>query len=933
MAEVFISYSRRDKEFVKRLHTALSEQGRDTWVDWEDIPLTADWWQEIQQGIEAADTFVFILSPDSAASKVCGQEVEHAVAHNKRLVPIVHREGFQEQQVHPAIRKHNWLFFREQDEFDQAFAQLGQAIDLDIAYAHQHTRLLVRAKEWEAQERNPDLLVRGIELEAAIHWLTQNVHKQPKATLLQQEYVETSHRVERDRQLAEIKRQQMEIQQQRRWLAAVTCVSVMAIGAALIAFSQYREATRQKVNAQLRALSATAEGLLLLAHQDLDGLIGAVRGGQLLRQQGGWVDAETRLQTILTLQQALGQVREANRLEGHQFSVNDASFSPDGQTIASASDDKTVRLWNREGKFLKTWVAHEGGINALQFSPDGQTLATASSDGTVRLWNREGKLLQTLKGHQNKVRSVQFSPDGRSLLSAGDDQTLRLWNQNGQLLKTFAGHKGWVNQASFSPDGQRIVSASNDQTIRLWSRDGQLLRTLTGMGAEVRDARFSPDGQFLLASSVSGRVQRWSVAGKLLGSWGLPGMINAIRFSPKGQLAAIALEDGTVHFWQPNGKPPPPLQGHADRVNRASFSPDGRFIVTASTDNTLRLWNLTPAGRSPLTRLQSDLPNRARLSPDGQLLASVEAPGQSATDSLIPLQTRVRLRSLRGDDRGSIQVKGYKIDHVEFSPDGQTLATVGQATNLDNALAESGIVRRWGLDGNLIQTLPNLPQNLNLRFSPDGQTLILFADETVQLLSLQGGTTQILKGHSQMVWDASFSPDGQTLVSGGDDFILRWWNRQGQSLATLVGHTDRVTSVSFNPTGTVLLSTSSDGTLRLWNRSGPLLNPLRSHRGRVNAAQFSPDGSLIASAGEDSTVKLWGSRSGMLLKTLPATGDSVVRVQFSADGKNLFAISLSNQVQQWSLDLEASLKTACAWLQPYLTTNPGVSKADRDLCL
>lgn len=91
MTDVFISYSRRDKEFVFILQNALKAQNRETWVDWKDIPLSADWWAEIEAGIEATNTFVFVISPDSVVSKVCNQEIEHAVKNNKRLVPIVRR--------------------------------------------------------------------------------------------------------------------------------------------------------------------------------------------------------------------------------------------------------------------------------------------------------------------------------------------------------------------------------------------------------------------------------------------------------------------------------------------------------------------------------------------------------------------------------------------------------------------------------------------------------------------------------------------------------------------------------------------------------------------------------------------------------------------------------------------------------------------------
>lgn len=143
MAEVFISYSRKDKAFVQSLHAALQTQNRTTWVDWSNIPLTADWWQEIERGIEAADTFVVVLSLDAIASTICRKEIDHAIQHHKRLVPIVHRDDFSAKQAHEGLRKLNWLYFREQDDFTQAFAALLHAIDTDLEHVQQHTRLLV----------------------------------------------------------------------------------------------------------------------------------------------------------------------------------------------------------------------------------------------------------------------------------------------------------------------------------------------------------------------------------------------------------------------------------------------------------------------------------------------------------------------------------------------------------------------------------------------------------------------------------------------------------------------------------------------------------------------------------------------------------------------------------------------------------------------
>nr|WP_277882131.1 CHASE2 domain-containing protein [Oculatella sp. FACHB-28] len=195
VTDVFISYSRRDKEFVQQLHTSLLAHKRDTWVDWQDILPTEKWWKAIEAGIEGTEAFVFVISPDSATSKVCTDEIEHAIKHNKRLIPVVRRDP-DPDQVHPALSAHNWLFMRESDDFDMAIARLLQAIDTDLQYVRAHTRLTVRAVEWEAAKRDNSFLLRGKDLTASERWLRQGQLKHPAPTPLQVEYITASRTVQ-----------------------------------------------------------------------------------------------------------------------------------------------------------------------------------------------------------------------------------------------------------------------------------------------------------------------------------------------------------------------------------------------------------------------------------------------------------------------------------------------------------------------------------------------------------------------------------------------------------------------------------------------------------------------------------------------------------------------------------------------------------------
>ncbi len=172
-------------------------------------------------------------------------------------------------------------------------------------------------------------------------------------------------------------------------------------------------------------------------------LIEAIQIGQKLRKLMGGDRAlkdYPATSPLLTLQQILSQIREQNRLEGHSGPVWTVCFSPDGQTLATASRDNTARLWDLAGNLLATLNGHSDSLWSVTFSPDGQTLATGSRDSTARLWDLEGNPLVTFKGHSHSVGSVTFSPDGQTLATGSRDGTARLWDLEGNPLVTFKGH-------------------------------------------------------------------------------------------------------------------------------------------------------------------------------------------------------------------------------------------------------------------------------------------------------------------------------------------------------------------------------------------------------------------------------------------------------------------------------------------------------------
>ena len=213
MKQLFVSYSRRDTEFTRQITDRLQADGLESWVDWQDIPPSVDWMKEIQKGIEDADVFLFLVSPDSIASPICADEVGHAIQNGKRIIPIIVRD-FDAKSAPTTITHLNWIFFsRPKDEFEHSFGQVLTAIRTDYDWVQVHRRLQVKALEWQRNQTEESFLLRGKDLQDAEAQLIVNGDKDPRPTELQNTFVSTSREVENARiaeQLA--KEQQLEME-------------------------------------------------------------------------------------------------------------------------------------------------------------------------------------------------------------------------------------------------------------------------------------------------------------------------------------------------------------------------------------------------------------------------------------------------------------------------------------------------------------------------------------------------------------------------------------------------------------------------------------------------------------------------------------------------------------------------------------------------
>ena len=291
-------------------------------------------------------------------------------------------------------------------------------------------------------------------------------------------------------------------------------------------------------------------------------------------------------------------------LTGHSDWVYSLAISPDGQTLASGSFDKTIKLWQLStGQITHTLSEHSKAVFCVAISPDGQTLASGSFDETIKLWYLDtGELICTLTGHTASVRSLAIAAEGQALVSGSFDETIKLWRlDTGEFIGNVAEQTGAVSAIAISPDGQTIASGARDGIITLRQLDPTrattkpaFTLTLTGNLSSVCSLAISPDGQILAAGCTDGNVKLWQLSsGELLKILkGHLGPVMSAVFSLDSQTLISGSADGTIKIWYlATGEQLGVLTNNsAGSVMSVAISPDGQLIAGGGADSTVKIW-------------------------------------------------------------------------------------------------------------------------------------------------------------------------------------------------------------------------------------------------------------------------------------------------------------------------------------------------------
>jgi WD40 repeat protein len=807
-----------------------------------------------------------------------------------------------------------------------------------------HRQLTDNAWEWNALNREPEMLYRGARLTQAQDWAA--THKD-ELNPLEREFLDASilgaereaaereaqrqRELEAAQKLAESENQRAEEQtsfaqqmsKRAKYLTGAFIVALLMAFIALYFGSRARETAmtaqndkrlataRELAAASLNNLSVDPERSILLALQS----VSTTR----------FVDGTVLPESLEALHRSIVSSPIQLTLTGHKTRVLSAAFSPDGEQLATIGDDGTTIIWEpNTGRELRrlpgtTKPSDLYTEQRIAYSPDGKLLATCNSNQLKVYDPDSGKLLMTLSSHEGDVISVAFSLDGKYLATGSVDTTVRIWDASrGKLIRVLKGHSAAVGGLAFSPDGKLLFTSSEDGTLIIWdAKTGEQIRILPHF--TVYKVSFSPDGTRLAAATFHG-LQVWtytldSVEPIFLeesqaivtipdGSSGI--------FSPDGKwLAALSLSTASgnaVKLWDANsGQELLTMVGHTAWVAGLAFSPDGKRLASTSLDGTVRIWSLTPGGET-ITVLAPPVGygNRVVYSPNGQEFATNGGDGTATIWNAHTGQSRL---TLRGHDA--------EVMNMAFSPDGKRFATA--------SLDATAIV--WdSVTGTKLFTLSGHKAGVrDIAFSPDGKLIATGGfDNTARIWdATTGAELRKITGHEGIVTGVAFSPDGARLATASTDGTAKIWEvKTGNLIFTLVGHASGVVDIAYSPDGKKMATASGDATAKIWDATtGNESLTLTGHSAELRPVAFSPDGKYLATGSTDNTAKIWNVETGQELLTLPGSQGGVYGVAFSpSDGSQLAVASNDGVVRIFTLQIDELLQLALSRVTRSFTT-------------
>ena len=870
MADVFISYSRKDSPFVGALAEGLRARGKDVWIDIEGIRDAEVFPEALREAIAESDGFVFVISPASVKSKYCKREVDDASDAGKRIVPVAF-ERVADEDVPEEIRVRNWI---PGDDIEATVQRVMQALDTDLGHLKAHTHWEVKALEWNGKEREHSLLLRGADLAEAETWLGSAETKDPPPTPLQREYLTMSRQAAATRQ--------------RRVAIAAVAVALVSIALLVFAVIQRGQAQSARKTNESRAIAFASEA------QD------AVNPERALLMAVTAVKTRPTPDSLFALRSAL----DANPLlhrypsfgpQNCQQSAPSVSFSPQGGLAVGLCSGRVI-LYDAHHHKIGS-ILQPDPAAPLRFNPDGSSLAVAGA-GKIRLYDPQTLLWQrevTVPGYAQRIifsgdgsRMAATSVDARSWTSVWDAHSGKPTMRTSEPTVT-NGILALVRGIAFV-DGNRalaIGSPTGPVTIRT-TDGGRLLRTLPDDEDEFLG--FDPGGHLLAVAGfhTRGRHSREGVVTVFdTHTWkshvvaAEPGLRPRNMFvSPDATRIAVGWSDGSADVYSlALGSRMARFLGPPKPVSALAFTPDSQTVAVAAGDGSVRTWHAGGAERA-YAEVGSRLPWDEQPSVSANALTVVTPPNlvhvftvpalDPLTTSAIPLP------------------RGATYTNAWLSPSGNIAAMTRSDRRMDV----------WDLRSDRRKlSLPALPGAL-AAMSKNDRAMILLDGQHNELVDLHTHVITPIRQRASCrgQWQfARFSDDGSTVIGAATCAeVFAWDARTGKLLRRflLPGQTS---GLALSHDKKTVAIASPEGRLILIDlRSGAQRAIPGAPRG-LNSVDFGAGDRTLAGGANDKTIRVWDTASGRLLRELPL--EAVGRVRFTLNGRELVASELTGAVK------------------------------------
>ena len=810
-----------------------------------------------------------------------------------------------------------------------------------------HRQLTEAAQEWQAAEREPDILFRGARLAQAREWsashaddmnaqerefLAASVSSSEREAI--QREAQHQRELEAAQKLTDNERLRLEegLKSAHRLRIRSIFVSVavtLAVFLAIFAIFAWQQSISHAAETHSLNLASAAQQANRSGRGDL-ALALALEAVKL---------DEPPLEALTALREVGLSSGTRAILNGHSQEVRAIAISPNSHMAFSGSCAKMdaqgaclageLILWNLETlKELRRWSGHSGWVTAVAFSLDGQILISGAEDGSLILWDVNGVQVRELRGNSGSLTGLAVVPGTGFLLSGSADGFLILWElKTGIRVQVYDEASSPITALAVAANRLTAVTAHQDGSLQLWSLYKSLpIQHFENQGNAINSVAISPDASWILFTN-SAQPNLFlhkidSLSGTLLNQQLFGCIPGHLALSPDASYALVPCQEVIFQVYIQNWNLQRSFSESPDRINAIAINQDGRIGLSASSDATLRLWNLGDQLDYQIETINTDILNAIAISSDGKNLLVNDARSNAFQQpALWGIQQRKVVRTFQ-----SYFYKSIKSGEVSISPDNHFVASAGWLADWYDPTIISPLVAIWNVgfqkEGDLHCHFDQLKApGRAVAFSLDSQYLLAGSQDpnnkTGELFLWDVQTCQLVRKFetNEDVTSIAFSADGTRAITGTGFFgrAILWNVATGKEIRRFA-YADHgpVMSVAFGPgDATVLASGLAD--LYLWDvETGSFIRRYSGLSTYPYSMAISSDGKYVLSGTMNGEVILWDFSTGEELHRLE-THQEVYRVLFSPDRRIAYAASPNGKLIEWQI-AEKSLPELRDWI-------------------